>query len=285
MSDSLTPTITASMMAKSLNSLDRVVDFVMRKLLPVHRYLRVKAGRLSLVPRSNDIYIVSYPRSGTTWLQMILHQLAGGQPEGFTHIAETVPFLERAFLNRRDVERSSTARRLFKTHFRLGEIYNPISKFVYVHRDGRDVAVSYYHMHCSHLGYKGTFEDFFKLYTSGRVKYGSWFAHTSEWLKMGTAANVLAISYEELTQDVEAAIRRIADFCGFEAGAADVTRIASTCSFSYMKEHEKRFDHIYEIVFEMNLTQGAFVRHGKAGAWTHVLSEEQKLAFEKALLK
>src|ERR1019366_6253139 len=59
-----------------------------------HRLSRLGGGLL-FVPRPNDIYIVSYPRSGTTWLQMILYQLTTDGNMDFDHITEFVPFFER----------------------------------------------------------------------------------------------------------------------------------------------------------------------------------------------
>jgi len=57
-----------------------------------HRLTRL-SRELLFVPRPGDIYIVSYPRSGTTWLQMILYQLTSDGSMGFDHITE---FIERA---------------------------------------------------------------------------------------------------------------------------------------------------------------------------------------------
>lgn len=59
---------------------------------------------LDFVPRDGDIFIVTYPRSGTTLMQMILYQLTTDGGMDFEHISEPCPYFERAIANRRDLE-------------------------------------------------------------------------------------------------------------------------------------------------------------------------------------
>jgi len=44
----------------------------------------------SFVPRNDDIFIVTYPRSGTTWLQQILYQLTTDGNMDFERRQETI---------------------------------------------------------------------------------------------------------------------------------------------------------------------------------------------------
>jgi hypothetical protein len=46
----------------------------------------VRLASLEFVPRLDDIFIVTYPRSGTTWMQMILYQLTTDGALDFPHI-------------------------------------------------------------------------------------------------------------------------------------------------------------------------------------------------------
>lgn len=47
---------------------------------------------LAFVPRASDIFIVTYPKSGTNWMQMILYQLTtDGDMERLSHVLEATP--------------------------------------------------------------------------------------------------------------------------------------------------------------------------------------------------
>ena len=64
-----------------------------------------KWGQLSLLhdpyalahfhPRKSDVLIVTGPKSGTTWMQQILHQLRAGGDDCFESIDRVVPWLEK----------------------------------------------------------------------------------------------------------------------------------------------------------------------------------------------
>ena len=51
------------------------------------------------------------------------------------------------------------------------------ARYVYIARNPKDVVVSYfYHMRAMKLhNYSGTWDEFYQLYKSGKVYFGSWF--------------------------------------------------------------------------------------------------------------
>ena len=59
-----------------------------RRSRPDHR----AAPRLPAAP--DDIFVVTYPRSGTTWTQMILYQLTTDGRMDFAHITQVCPWFE-----------------------------------------------------------------------------------------------------------------------------------------------------------------------------------------------
>ena len=59
---------------------------------------------LMFEPRTTDVLIVGYPKSGTTWVQQIVHQLRTGGDEDFKDILHVVPGLSAARDIRIDVE-------------------------------------------------------------------------------------------------------------------------------------------------------------------------------------
>lgn len=153
-------------------------------------------------------------------------------------------------------------------------------RYIYLVRDPTDVAVSYYHFHCSHLGYRGNLERFLGEFVTGKVLMGSWFQHVSQWRARAGAVNVLLLRYEELQQDLEGCVRRIAAFCNFRVPDTEWPRVLERCSFKFMKEHEAKFDHLTETLFERGQKMHAFLRRGGCGEGAERITAEQIAAFK-----
>jgi hypothetical protein len=120
---------------------------------------------LDFVPRPDDLFIVTYPRSGTTWMQMILYQLATGGSLDFEHIYQVCPYFEAA-LGTTSGFANVPEPRTFKSHLSYHDIPKGC-KYIYVARNGKDVAVSYFHFSKTHLGFRGSFDEFFERFVRG----------------------------------------------------------------------------------------------------------------------
>lgn len=234
-----------------------------------------------LVPRRDDIFIVTYPRSGTTWMQMILYQLTTDGSMEIPHIAEHCPWFERSVRSAQDFEKRKSPR-IFKSHLSFDKIPKGPGRYIYVARDGRDVAVSYYNLYRNYNGYKGTFAEFFEEFMNGKVNYGSWFKHVGDWWKHRNDLNVLFLTYEEMQHDLEGCIKRIIAFCHLEVAEEKLPRILERCSFDFMKQHENKFDPALEVLWEQGTQMNSFLRHGHIGEGEQELTTEQRIYFDQA---
>jgi hypothetical protein len=246
-----------------------------------HKIQLVRLTRLEFVPRSDDVFIVTYPRSGTTWMQMILYQLITDGGMNFPHIYEYCPWFERSSRSGLGFE-ARPSPRLFKSHLTYHRIPKGPCKYIYVARDGRDVAVSYYHLYQSHNGFEGTFTQFFDRFLRGSVEFGSWFAHVRSWWLHRNDPNVLFLRYEDLLDDLEGGLRQIIAFCGFDIAPERLASIPERCSFAFMKQHESLFDPITGASWEQGARGKAFLRAGRIGDWRGQLSPEQAARFDRA---
>jgi peroxiredoxin len=235
----------------------------------------------AFVPRPDDVFIVTYPRSGTTWVQMILYQLTTEGNMDFPHITTFSPWFERSLKDGTAYD-ALPAPRVFKSHLSYPKIPKGPCKYLYVARDGRDVAVSYYHFYTTHMGFKGTFDDFFQRFLRGEVHYGSWFRHVRGWWEHRDDRNVLFLRYEDLAADLPAGLRRISAFCGLEVAPPRWPGILERCSFAFMKEHESRFDPLLAVPYEQGFQPHTFLRQGRPGGWRQQLSARQAERFDKA---
>ena len=239
--------------------------------------LRLK--HLEFVPRPDDIFIVTYPRSGTTWMQMILYQLTTDGNMDFPHIAEYCPWFEKSVRSARAFE-TRPSPRLFKSHLAYPKVPKGPCKYIYVARNGKDVAVSYYHLYRMYNGYEGTFAEFFDRFLRGKVEFGSWFKHVKGWWAQRDEPNVLFLTYEELNGDLEGCIRRIARFIDRDVSPERLDAILPRCSFAFMKEHEARFDPVMETLWEQSVQLKSFLRNGKVGDGAVSLSSDQQAHFD-----
>ncbi|GBL76482.1 Sulfotransferase 1 family member D1 [Araneus ventricosus] len=88
------------------------------------------------------------------------------------------------------------------------------AKYIYVTRNPKDCCVSYYH-HMKSIpghGFNGTFDQFFELFISGRIDYGDYFDHLLAWYKHRKDPNVLFMTYEEMKENPETAVLKMASF-------------------------------------------------------------------------
>ena len=244
-------------------------------------------GHLSFRVRADDIFIVSYPRSGTTVMQMILHTLMADGADDFEHIDAVVPWFEWG-TNQGKSYADLPSPRLFKSHLPYFWIPKGPCRYIYVMRDGRDVAISNYYLYQRFNGYRGTFDAFYTRFLRGRLANGSWFRHLRGWQRAGNhgAGNhrtILYVAYEDLMTDRAAEIERIAHFCGIELDAAKRNRVLELSSFAYMKAHEARFD--FARLVEPPAARAAFMRAGQSGGWPNQLTAQQARAFAAALAK
>lgn len=249
------------------------------------RVARFVRGALAFRPRPDDIFIASYPRSGTTWLQYVVHVLVHDGDTGFTHISDVVPWYERSLAlgHRRaiDYERMPSPR-IFKSHLPYAWLPRG-ARYIYARRDGRDVVVSYHQLYRSHLGDESDFERFFQRFLHGCVQYGSWFEHVAAWATHAHKPNVRVVDYEALIRDLEGEMNALCRFLGLARSPRRVHELALACGFEAMKRAESRFDHASGPAARPAIHSGAFVRMGQSGAYANVLTEAQLAQFAVAL--
>jgi hypothetical protein len=238
----------------------------------------------AFVPRPDDLFIVTYPRSGTTWMQMILYQLTTDGAMDFPHITTVCPWFERSLKDGTAYD-ALPAPRVFKSHLTYRKIPRGPCRYIYVARDGKDVAASYYHFYTTHMGFKGTFDEFFDRFLRGEVHYGSWFRHVRGWWQHRDDPNVLFLRYEDLAADLPGCLRRIAAFCGLEIAPERWPGILERCSFAFMKRHEAQFDPLTAMLYEHGFRPNSHLRRGQAGAWGGQLSPRQARRFDQVFTR
>jgi hypothetical protein len=254
------------------------------------RTARFLHGRARFAGRDDDIFVSSYPRSGTTWTLAMAHLLVSGADGfDFAHQSDATPWWERTLAWRTDAPGqwdTLPSPRVFKTH--LPKRWLPSQgRYLYAFRNPEDVAVSYYHLYRRYLGFRGGFGAFFDRFLAGDLQYRSWFRHVAGWEAERGNPRVLWVGYEESLADPVAAIRRIAAFLEIEIDPARAARIAELTHFSRMKAQEAKFAHEGELlrqwgIREEGFRESGFLREGRAAQGGEALTREQRERLARA---
>lgn len=274
--------------AGSMVSLTRFIDNAV--LTPWVMRLRRIRGRFHILQYGmeydgspDDIFIVTYPKSGTTWLQMIVYQLTSDGAMDFAHIDHVSPHLEEVMIPRgRKISDLRGTPRVVKSHLQYHQIPKGPGRYIYGIRNGLDVAVSYHHHARKYYVWarQWSLGEFFSRFMAGEVPYGSWFEHVAGWLRNEDRVNVLVVTYEELSTDLEAGVKRIADFCGITIDPAAMPRILERCSFAFMREHDARFSVTARELPKPAAPETAFIRQGQVGGWRQELDARSASDFQ-----
>ena len=260
-------------------------------LLPITSASTLAAiKQLATGPR--DVFIASYPKSGTTWLQAIVFELASlGTDVALDHISNFTPFLEADRTWTPDGEIAEPAAshqaalgwRGFNTH--LLHRHLPTGekmRILYVIRDAADACASMWH-HFSHMapadgGFEGDLAAFHEQWLAGKIAFGTWRAHVGGWLLAAQSdPRVLLLSYEAMKDDAAASVRRVAAHLAVDLTDEQLAAIVERTSFASMKANAARY-HPTSVEWLDKGDGFAFIRKGTVGDAAECLTPAQLAA-------
>jgi len=241
--------------------------------------------------RPTDIFAVTYPKCGTTWMTQICHQLRSGGHTEFEEIAEVCPWDILAYDCGWDLNADHLFNpRVFKSHERVADIAKG-GRYIHVCRDPEDAFVSFYHFLPAWAGVPPgqiTVEEFASAVFGGVSHSGGIWDFYTEWWEKRDDPNVLWVCYEDLKSDLPFQLGRIAKFMGIELTDELLKIVLEYSSFSYMEAHKAQFDeHVVfgkvrdqmgipsEYVFgDVSVSK---VRSGKTGSKTEIPEEVSEM--------
>ena len=241
--------------------------------------------------RDGDVVVAVPPKSGTTWMMNIVHQLRTGGDPTFADIYTEVPWLE--FVPGPEVDPDDVVtgidhmpehpRRVFKTHaapptlpFQAPGAAADV-RYVVVARNPDEALASARPFLAAHSDawfdlwqvprgalVGSDFAEFFAgIGSHGFVPMV--FGFLAGWWPLRHEANVMFVHFAELKRDPDSSIRAVADFLGFDVTDAQWPAILDHASFSWMKAHEDKFE-MSRVASVPVLDSGAMIRKGQVGA-------------------
>jgi hypothetical protein len=217
----------------------------------------------------DDTFLVSYPKSGNTWVRFLLANLIyPNETVGFSNINRLLPapgVLSKRFL------KSLRRPRILKSHEPFDVRFK---KVIYLVRDPRDVAVSEYHFDLKkrYIESDVTLEQFVKRFIAGTTSsYGSWWEHTASWIgtRHGNPAFLL-VRYEDLLADSIGETAKIAEFLGIQADRERLQAAVERSSADRMRKLEKQEADQWTGT-KNTRKEIPFVRAAKSGGWKETL--------------
>ncbi|XP_004634712.1 sulfotransferase 6B1 [Octodon degus] len=231
--------------------------------------------------RQDDVFLVSYPKSGTHWVAEIIENIPNAS------IALTSP-IELGDISKLEELEMYSERRVIPTHLSYdllpANIKQKQCKIIYIVRNPKDTAVSLYHYYRDNpnLPCIETWDAFLELFLKGEVVYGSWFDHVLSWEEHRNDENVLIIFYEEMKKDFSKSFKKIATFLGIHVNDSEVNEIAWKTSFSEMKSHSvKENDDVSHTICALTSDRNLVFRKGVVGDWINHFTPKQKRAFDE----
>ncbi len=206
--------------------------------------------------RPDDTFIVSYPKSGNTWVRFILAQILSGQTRqlSFNEVEDIVPDVYRS----KDAIDKMPSPRFIKTHDVLFRYY---PKTIYVVRDYRDVLVSFYHYKLALKEYEGDFSSFIRS-ADVREPFGSWKDHVSKALAASKEEHpsLILFRYEDIKSDFEKTVREMTLFCGIQS--INTEELKEITRFDKLRKVENESGSEFLTRSKQN-----FFREGQSGVW------------------
>ena len=241
---------------------------------------RIPAGRgLTVFP--DDIFIVSYLRSGSTWARFLFGNLVQDEPITFANVNQLVPLIYD--FPDRMLRRMP---RLLKSH----ECFDPrYPTVIHIVRDPRDVAVSfyYYNVKVGVIPDRYPMEDFIDRFIAARVvgyadRHGNWEDHTLSWLRLRQGKpGYRLVRYEDLLSNTTAEVAKLVPLLRTNLSAERIQRAVELSSASQMRSLESKQWKSWETT-KNSRSDIPFVRDAKSGGWQGKLSAESVRKIEQA---
>lgn len=225
----------------------------------------------------DDVFIVSYPRSGNTWMRFLIGGMVFQKDINFRNMEHYVPDIYRCTHSHL---RSLGRPRYLKSHEPYDARY---PKVIYLVRDPRDVAISYYEWLLKFRKTTKTFDTFMVDFVNNETPYGGWGNHVDSWYQNAerVANGLLFIRYEDLLADTVGKLLDVASFLALDVSVDRVKNVVGANEFARMQRKEDAATDID--LFRDTRADIRFTRRGIAGQWREHLSQDQIVMFANSL--
>ncbi|NJM87068.1 MAG: sulfotransferase domain-containing protein [Hydrococcus sp. RU_2_2] len=227
-----------------------------------------------------DIFLVSYPKSGNTWIRFLIANAIKVHYQiereiNFFSIDDIIPAVQ-GFTNLKPQGPFGLTElsRIIKSH----AAYNPYYyRTILIVRDPRDVMVSYYYYlkSCCRITENYPLTDFIHHETYG---VDAWVNHTTSWFYTVKPGQIVQLFlYEEFIQEPVKQLGQLMNLIGLKIEESNLVKAIELSSKENMRKSFKQHTSTY-------LTQiykGNFVRRAEVTKGQELCDEDKKIIEEK----
>ncbi|KAK4874519.1 hypothetical protein RN001_013879 [Aquatica leii] len=253
--------------------------------------------------RPDDTWIITYPRSGTTWTQEMVWLLTNNHDYETAMqipLVERFPFLEFSMCVHPEIKaqilkennsskksqdiveeicspawkilKDQNGKRFIKTHFPFSllppNLLTAGCKVIYVARNPKDVVVSYYHLNrlFKTQGYQGDFKQHVDFFMRNLLTWSPYWCHLQEAWELRHSKNLLFMFYEQMSKDLRQSIKKVSTFLEKDLSEKQLDKLENHLQFENFRNNESVNSGFLADLGITNNVQG-FVRKGKTSSW------------------
>lgn len=217
--------------------------------------------------RSDDIWTVSFPKAGSTWVANIVWQLMNNMDFSAEFLQPNHMFLESMIFNdenddnKTDIEfidwikftdgqldrlNEEMSPRFLKTHLPSHllpkQIWTIKPKLIYVHRNVKDVAISWFHMfrNLKYTKYSGSLNDYIDCFVNDHAIYTPFHSHVRGFQKLNHLDHVLIVNYEKIIENPFNEIKIISEFLNCSYNDDELQKLTQHVSFRNMRSNAQK---------------------------------------------
>ncbi|XP_012935470.1 sulfotransferase family cytosolic 1B member 1, partial [Aplysia californica] len=218
----------------------------------------------SLPLRDDDVLLCSYPKSGCHWLWQNIRFLLDDRVT-LDAVDKETGMVE---IHSREYFHGLPSPRILNIHERPehmpADLMKGKAKIVFVYRNPKDVAVSFFHHFKGFSAYclEGNFSNFLKRFVQGLVISGGIFDYLKEWetfFKKNPHIPRIILSYENFKMNPIPERRRLASYLCTQPSDLFLQEIKDATSLDVMRDLKGEVKN--------SAGQSVFYRKGKIGDW------------------
>jgi hypothetical protein len=270
-----------------MEKLDKAEDmFTSMRKRQVERFQGAKSFR-DYSPDSHDVFVATYPKSGTNWMLQIAQQLVWHGEAVFDHIHSVVPwpdgedmwgYLRGGSIPLKDPsvwKACPERKRVIQSHLNWDMLpHSDEARYLSVIRDPKDVFVSNYLFTRQTIWpAMPSVKTWYRLFLDGNSLGGSWAVNAAGFWEQRHRPNVRVFSFKSMKRDLAGTVRQVAELLGIRATDDVIRKVSDKSTFDYMKQIDDKFRTVKIVPWRR---EGFMMRKGTVGGSSELLSREQQ---------
>ncbi|XP_070495891.1 sulfotransferase 1C2-like [Chironomus tepperi] len=239
----------------------------------------------------DDVWVITFPKCGTTWTQEMVWMLGNNldyETSMKIPLDDKFPFMECSGIAKEfpvdtfGMATNQPRPRYIKSHLPIfllpDQLWTVKPKIIYVTRNPKDAAVSWYHHYRNMAMYKGTKAEFIEAFSKDLVLFSPMNNHVIDFWNIRFQPNILFLFFEDMKRNLPQEVKKVMKFMDKNYSQDDIDKLCVHLSFDSIQKNKmiNKEDTIQQISAmtgqEYNPQKYSFIRKGKIGGYKQELT-------------